>query len=54
MLKVKQVFDDSAQRFGSEKIHAVLAASGIRVSKKRIAAIMQELGLYSIRVGTKK
>lgn len=54
MLKVKQVFDDSAQRFGAEKIRAVLAASGIHASKKRIAAIMQELGLYSIRVDAQK
>ena len=40
MLKVKQVFDDSEQRFGAEKIRIVLAESGIRVGKKRISAIM--------------
>lgn len=54
MLMVKQAFDDSAQRFGAEKIRIVLADSGIRVSKKRISSIMQELGLYSIRVDAKK
>lgn len=54
MLKVKQVFDDSEQRFGVEKIRIVLASSGIHTSRKRIAAIMQELGLYSIRVDAKK
>lgn len=54
MLKVKQVFDDSDQCFGAEKIRAVLASYGICASKKRIAAIMQELGLYSIRVDAKK
>ena len=54
MLKVKQVFDDSGQRYGAEKIRVVLADSGIRVSKKRITTIMQELGLYSIRVDAKK
>lgn len=54
MLKVKQVFDDSEQRFGAEKIRIVLASSGIHTSRKRIAAIMQELGLYSIRVDAKK
>lgn len=53
-LKVKQVFDDSEQRFGAEKIRIVLADSGIRTSRKRISAIMQELGLYSIRVDAKK
>lgn len=54
VLKVKQVFDDSEQRYGAEKIRTVLTNSGIRVSKKRISAIMQELGLYSIRVDAKK
>lgn len=54
MLKVKQVFDDSEQRFGAEKIRIVLADSGIHVSKKRISAIMQEMGLYSVRVDAKK
>lgn len=33
MLKVKQAFDDSDQRFGAEKIRVVLAESGIRTSK---------------------
>ena len=54
MLKVKQAFDDSGQRFGAEKIRIVLADSGIHVSKKRILAIMQEKGLSSVRVDAKK
>lgn len=54
MLMVKQVFDDSEQRFGAEKIRIVLAESGIRVGKKRISAIMQELGLCSVRTDAKK
>ncbi|MEI3036933.1 MAG: IS3 family transposase [Oscillospiraceae bacterium] len=54
MLKVKQVFDDSEQRFGAEKIRVTLAKSGIRVSMKRISAIMQELGLCSVRTDAKK
>ena len=54
MLKVKQVFDDSEQRFGAEKIRMVLASRNIHVSKKRISAIMQELGLYSVRTDAKK
>lgn len=44
-LKVKQIFDDSEQRYGAEKIRRVLAASSTHVSKKRVSAIMQELGL---------
>lgn len=54
MLQVKQVFDDSEQRFGAEKIRIVLAGSGIHVSKKRISAIMQELGLCSVQTDAKK
>ena len=54
MRLVQQVFDDSAQRFGAEKIRITLAENGVRVSAKRIAAIMQELGLRSIRPDAKK
>lgn len=53
-LKVKQIFDDSEQRFGAEKIRIVLAQNGIHVSKNRVVSIMQELDLYSIRVDAKK
>lgn len=51
---MKQIFDDSEQRYGAEKIHTVLAANGIRTSRRRIAAIMQELGLHSVRTDAKK
>lgn len=54
MRLVQQVFDDSSQRFGAEKIRVTLAGSGVRVNTKRIAAIMQELGLQSIRPDAKK
>ena len=46
MQKVQQIFDDSSQRFGAAKIRATLAACGIRVSTRRITAIMQELDLH--------
>ena len=49
MRLVQQVFDDSSQRFGAEKIRVTLAGSGVRVSTKRIAAIMRELGLQSVQ-----
>jgi len=54
MMKVQQIFDDSAQCFGAEKIRIVLANSGIRTSKDRIAAIMKELDLHSVRTDAKK
>ncbi|MBD5095091.1 MAG: IS3 family transposase [Subdoligranulum sp.] len=54
MLQVRQIFDDSEQRYGAEKIRVKLSENGINVSKKRIAAIMQELELYSVRSDAKK
>ena len=54
MLKVKQIFDDSEQRYGADKIRAVLAENGLRISTKRVLPIMQELGLHSIRTDAKK
>ena len=54
MLKVKQIFDDSEQRYGADKIRAVLAENGLRISTKRVLPIMQELGLHSIRADAKK
>lgn len=49
MIKIQQIFDDSGQRYGAEKIRVILAESGIRTSAKRVSAIMQELGLKGIR-----
>lgn len=54
MLLVQQAFDDSGQWYGAEKIRITLAEGGIRVSTKRIAAIMQEHDLRSIRPDSKK
>ena len=54
MMKVQQIFDDSQQRFGAEKIRTVLAQTGVRVSTKRISAIMQELELRSVRTDAKR
>ena len=51
---MKQVFDDNDQRFGASKIRMILAESGIRVSAKRVSAIMQELDLHSVRTDAKK
>jgi len=53
MKQVKQVFDDSKQRFGAEKIRITLRECGIHVGKKRIREIMQKLGLVSVRENAK-
>lgn len=52
-LQVKQIFDDSKQKYGAEKIRIILAESGIRVGKERIRKIMNELGLVSVRENAK-
>ena len=54
MLQVQQIFDDSQQRFGAEKIRIILSENGVHVGKKRIRDIMQELGLESIRENAKR
>lgn len=54
MIQVQQIFDDSEQRFGAEKIRVILAENGVHVSKKRIAEIMKELDLHSVRPDAKK
>ncbi len=54
MRQVQQIFDDSQQRFGAEKIRIILAENGIRVGHRRVAAIMDELGLKSVRPEAKK
>lgn len=53
-LLVQQIFDDSRQVYGAEKIRVTLAENGVKVGKKRVRAIMQELGLVSIRENAKK
>lgn len=53
-MKVQQIFDDSQQRFGAEKIRTILAQTGIQVSAKRISAIIKELDLRSVRTDAKK
>ena len=54
MLKIHEIFEDSNQIFGVEKIHALLARQGIRVSNKRVSALMREMGLESVRIDAKK
>lgn len=54
MLKIHEIFEDSNQIFGAEKVRALLAQEGIRVSNKRVSALMREMGLESVRVDAKK
>lgn len=54
MLKIHELFEDSNQVFGAEKVRAMLTREGIRVSNKRVSALMHEMGLESVRIDAKK
>ncbi|MGH2478270.1 MAG: IS3 family transposase [Ktedonobacteraceae bacterium] len=41
---IQQLFQEHRQVYGSPRIHAVLAAMGIHVGRKRVVRLMQALG----------
>jgi putative transposase len=43
--QIQQIFLDHRQVYGSPRIHAVLQERGVRTSRKRVARLMQQLGL---------
>jgi putative transposase len=43
--RVRQIFRDSRQTYGSPRIHAELQDAGLRISRKRVARLMRESGL---------
>ena len=49
-VEIKRIFEESKLRYGSPKITKVLKEQGIKVSQKRVARRMKELGLRSIVV----
>ena len=51
---IKVAFDESNQRFGANKIAAVLSAQGISTSPKYVRELMQEMGLQSITRHSKR
>lgn len=51
---VRQVFDESHQRFGATKIASILKERGICASYKYIAGLMREMGLKSVSTFSKK
>ena len=54
MEQIRIIFEESEQRFGSDKILAALQQKGIRTSKKYILSLMHEMGIESIAVRAKK
>ncbi len=48
--QIQTVFEDSRHTYGSNRVEAALRAQGICTSRKRVARIMRQLHLRSIRV----
>jgi len=48
-VRIAAIHKASGGRYGSPKVHAELEAEGFAVSRKRVARIMSELGLASLR-----
>ncbi len=48
-LKIQQIYDDSRQVFGAEKITAIMKEEGLRVSVEFVRELMRDMGLISIR-----
>lgn len=53
-LLIQEVYDESNQIFGAGKIRAALSNRGCVVSENIVSELMQEMGLRSIRVSSKK
>ncbi len=51
---IQFVFDESRQRFGANKIAAVLSERGIKTTPKYVAELMREMGIESIVINSKK
>ena len=51
--KIQQVYDESNQIFGANKIVAVLQTQGIRTSFRTVRRLMQDMGISSIRTDSK-
>ena len=44
---IAEIFEESGNRFGAERIRVQLEKRGIKTSKKRIIRLMQRMGLYN-------
>gem|GEM_PF-672723 len=51
---IKAVFEDSRQRYGANKVCAVLTDRGIRVTPKYVAELMREMDLNSVNKDSKR
>ncbi len=53
-LQIQEIYDESNQIYGVEKIAAVLKTRGTIVSARIVRELMQEMGLISIRLSAKE
>lgn len=51
---IRQIFEDHNQMIGSEKIAAILKSEGYPTTQQYVKERMNEMGLVSMRVGSKK
>ena len=49
---IQTVFDDSRHTYGSNRVEAALRGEGICTSRKRVARLMRQHGLRSVREET--
>jgi transposase InsO family protein len=47
--QIRTVFEDSRQTYGSDRVTVALHRQGIRTSRKRVARLMRQQGLRSVR-----
>ncbi len=48
--QIHRVFENSRQTYGSDRVEAALRENGVLTSRKRVARLMREQGLRSVRV----
>ena len=53
-IRIQEIYDDSNQIFGADKIAAVMKSEGIKVSSEMVRKLMRDMGLFSIRQNAKK
>ena len=53
-IRIQEIYDESNQIFGADKIAAVMKSEGIKVSNEMVRKLMREMGLFSIRQNAKK
>ena len=54
MEQIQLIHEESQQRFGADKIIAILRTRGINTSKKYVLSLMREMGIESISIRSKK